>query len=127
MDAENTWRRLHEANWVETVTRVESNYYYNPVTRQLQRIPSVLDEELSDPTIYRMRYEPRYTYIRIAHEDPTDALIPKNSQLGVPGLLDAVEAKGAGHLEQGNHPEVRRAFESIFMRQREEFHTPQRR
>ncbi|GBD05052.1 hypothetical protein HRbin20_00629 [bacterium HR20] len=34
--------------------------------------------------------------------------------VGVPGLLRAYEAEGANHLEQGNHRNVREAFQHIF-------------
>lgn len=34
--------------------------------------------------------------------------------VGVPGLLRAYEAEGANHLEQGNHRNVREAFQLIF-------------
>jgi hypothetical protein len=47
--------------------------------------------------------------------------------VGVPGLLQAYEAKGANHLEQGNHRSVREAFELIFELQNDEFRTPRRR
>jgi hypothetical protein len=47
--------------------------------------------------------------------------------VGVPGLLRAYEAKGANHLEQGNHPNVRKAFEDIFSDpNRESLYTPKR-
>gem|GEM_PF-1969239 len=44
--------------------------------------------------------------------------------VGVPGLLQAYEAKGANHLEQGNHYSIRRAFRQIFSRDEQEFNTP---
>ncbi|GIV50151.1 MAG: hypothetical protein KatS3mg038_0672 [Candidatus Kapaibacterium sp.] len=58
----------------------------------------------------------------------TCALIVKESQIGIPSLLKAYEAKGANHLEQGNHPNVRKAIEDIFSdRNREFVYTPKRR
>lgn len=132
VDAENTWRRLIGATWVDTIRRRVSQYYYNPYTRQQQRIPSIVinEQDLGDPELYqqyRQSLESRYEVIRILNESPSDALIVKESQIGIPGLLQAYEAKGANHLEQGNHRNVREAFELIFDLQNNEFRTPRRR
>ena len=62
----------------------------------------------------------------ISHDDPSDGLIPSPSQNGIPGLTATYEAKGAGHLEQGNHREVRLRFRDIFARQEAWIHTPER-
>jgi len=71
--------------------------------------------------------ESLYEEIHILNESPSDALIVKESQIGIPGLLQAYEAKGANHLEQGNHPNVRKVFEDIFSApNRESLYTPKR-
>ena len=62
----------------------------------------------------------------ISHEDPSDGLIPSPSQNGIPGLTATYEAKGAGHLEQGNHREVRIRLENVFARDENVFQTPRR-
>jgi hypothetical protein len=68
-----------------------------------------------------------YEEIYVLSQSPSDALIVRDSQIGVPGLLQAYEAKGANHLEQGNHPNVRKAFEDIFSDpNRESLYTPKR-
>lgn len=132
VDAENTWRRLIGATWVDTIRRRVSQYYYNPSTRQWHRIPSVVinAEDLGDPERYqqyRQSLENLYEEIYVLSQSPSDALIVRDSQIGVPGLLQAYEAKGANHLEQGNHPNVRKAFEDIFSDpNRESLYTPKR-
>lgn len=130
--AEDTWRRLIGATWVDTIRRRVSQYYYNPSTRQWHRIPSVVinAEDLGDPERYqqyRQSLENLYEEIYVLSQSPSDALIVRDSQIGVPGLLQAYEAKGANHLEQGNHPNVRKAFEDIFSDpNRESLYTPKR-
>jgi hypothetical protein len=132
VDADNTWRCLIGATWIETIRRRVSQYYYNPYTRQLQRIPTLVinEEDVGDPELYqqyRQSLESLYEEIHILNESPSDALIVKESQIGIPGLLHAYEAKGANHLEQGNHPNVRKVFEDIFSApNRESLYTPKR-
>ena len=68
-----------------------------------------------------------YSLVHISHDDPSDGLIPSPSQNGIPGLTATYEAKGAGHLEQGNHIEVRRRLNDIFNRINDpQFFTPER-
>ncbi|MBK9248631.1 MAG: hypothetical protein IPM69_11075 [Ignavibacteria bacterium] len=127
-DAENDYRRIIGATWVETIKTLPDYRVYNFRTKTWTKLPRLDDIEEPDMKESREMWNmDSYTLVYRTHNDAADAFIPVTSQNAIPLLTASYQAIGAGHLEQGNHVEVRRRFEDIFTRQNNlEYFTPKR-